>query len=95
MSNFTVRVELYGSPSEDIYTKLHAGMAANGFFRSFSQNGTNYSMPHATYIFFNGTSTAPILKAAISGATASTWKDFAILVTETTSALGIYNLKKA
>jgi hypothetical protein len=54
MANFTIRVELIGRPSEDVYTDLHGRMERGGFSRTidgFNTKGasTSFALPHATY----------------------------------------------
>jgi len=76
MSNFTVRVELKGYPSEQEYESLHELMAKQGFTRTIrgitpsGQNAT-FDLPHATYYGYASTTTGDLrdyLKAKIRAA---------------------------
>jgi hypothetical protein len=49
MADYTVRVELVGSPSAEVYQNLHSRMAGLGFLTTIQSNGTTYKLPHATY----------------------------------------------
>ena len=50
MSKFTVRVELFGMPSADDYTKLHSAMESKSFSRRIKQGETTFMLPTAEYI---------------------------------------------
>jgi hypothetical protein len=54
MAAYTLRIELLGSPSQQVYDELHARMKKGGFLQTIT--GTNpqgetkaYDLPHATY----------------------------------------------
>jgi hypothetical protein len=54
MAAFTLRIELLGSPSQQVYDDRHGRMKKGGFLQTIT--GTNpqgetkaYDLPHATY----------------------------------------------
>jgi hypothetical protein len=54
MPNFTLRIQLVGNPSQEVYESLHARMKQGGFLQTVtgtSQQGQpkTVSLPHATY----------------------------------------------
>lgn len=93
MSNFIVRVELYGSPSYAVYNNLHAAMERTGFSRTFIDHGKTYNFPHAVYGLFNSSDTTTDVLEATRRAAATIWADFAVLVTQTNERFEYYNLK--
>ena len=93
MNKFTIRVELYGEPSAEVYKRLHAAMQVKGFNRFISENGINYETPHAEYIAeFN--STALMVKNLVATIVPAIWAKFGLLVTQGT-VLEIHNLIRA
>jgi hypothetical protein len=48
MSQLFARIELRGTPGEDVYNKLHAYMEAKNWFRTITGTKT-VALPHATY----------------------------------------------
>jgi hypothetical protein len=54
MVEYTLRIELLGNPSQDVYKDLHARMQRGGFSQTItgtSSNGQSVTkpLPHATY----------------------------------------------
>ena len=54
MANYTLRIELLGNPSQDVYADLHARMQRGGFSQTITgttSNGQSVTkpLPHATY----------------------------------------------
>ncbi len=93
MSNFIVRVELYGTPSEAVYDKLHAAMSQKGFSRTFIDGNKTVQLPTATYAMFNkNDSTTQIVEFAKQAA-ATIWVDFAVLCTRTEVRFEYHNLR--
>ena len=93
MSKFTVRVELFGMPSADDYTKLHSAMESKSFSRRIKQGETTFMLPTAEYIIDSANIPQQIMDNAKIAA-GTIWKDFAVLVTHPDGWL-IHNLKKA
>lgn len=93
MANFITRVELYGTPAENVYTTLHAAMIKNGFSRSFTEGGKSYDLPHAMYCLFKSSNTTTAVLELAKKAAATAWKDFSVLVTQTDVRFEHYNLK--
>jgi hypothetical protein len=74
MANYFVRVELIGSPSAEVYTKLHALMASNGFAQqAVGDNGNVVNLPHATYFGTANTDCATVAKIVHDEAQAKVW----------------------
>ena len=93
MSNFITRVELYGSPSESVYTNLHAAMIKSGFSRTLEDGGKKYDLPHAMYGLYNSYKATTDVRDIAKTAAISVWKDCAVLVTKTDVRVEFYNLK--
>lgn len=93
MASYVTRVELYGSPAEGVYGKLHIAMKANGFGRSFLDKGKRFDLPHAMYLLSDGFSTIRTVELARAAAS-TVWVDFAVLVTETTTRFEYHNLRE-
>lgn len=93
MPKFTTRVELYGSPSESVYTKLHFAMKEKGFSRAITDNGKSYQLPHAEHVLSKQATTLEIVELAKQVAS-TVWKDFCVLVTNTEVRWEYFNLKK-
>lgn len=54
MANYTLRIQLVGKPSEDVYDDLHARMQKGGFRRTIEGVNTagqaaGFDLPHGTY----------------------------------------------
>jgi hypothetical protein len=92
MATFITRVELYGSPSEDVYTRLHRAMSTAGFTRTFTDSSKKYEFPHAMYGMFNSTEPTTRVLELARQATAPIWRDFGVLVTKTEVRFEHYNL---
>ncbi len=95
MSNFIVRVELYGTPAEGVYANLHTAMKTKGFSRTFTDNGKTYSLPHAMYLLPNSNSATVNVVDLAKQAASTVWKDFAVLVTRTEVRFEYFGLKLA
>ena len=95
MSNFTIRVELHGSPKENDYEKLHLAMEAKNLSRSLVDSGTKYLLPHAEYITdkFPTYTATQIVNLTIT-ITKTIWADFEVFVTATQGRWEYYNLRK-
>jgi hypothetical protein len=93
MANFTVRVELLGSPDRTTYANLASAMARIGFNDKLTDNGITYEIPPAEYI---GTKNLTPLQVRdeVKNIVPAVWKDFRVFVTHTTSRWEYYNLKK-
>ncbi len=94
MATYSVRIELYGSPSSEVYTNLHSAMISKGFSRTFLDAVANksFEFPHAMYGYFNQSTTANVVELAKSAA-ATIWKDFSVFVSSTEVRWEYYNLK--
>ncbi len=93
MSNFTTRVELYGTPSYEVYENLHKQMEARKFSRTITSTDSKVLwLPNAEYTTAAYTSTVEVRDAAKQAA-ASVWKDFGVLVTRTEVTREWHNLK--
>lgn len=93
MANYTVRVELYGSPSAEVYKQLLAKMQSKGFTDGILDNLKQYTLPPAEYMLFDSAlDTVQVLELAKSAASA-VWKDYAVLATKTEVRFEHYNLK--
>ncbi len=94
MSRFTTRVELYGTPSAEVYEKLHLAMERKGFSRKINPNGLKWFwLPNAEYSKEGSETAKQVLDSANVAAT-SVWKEFGILVTQTEVGRESYNLKE-
>jgi hypothetical protein len=77
MSQLFVRVELRGTPGEDVYARLHADMKAKNWRQTITYVGRASNLPHAMY---QGTYTsdepdlAAITKALREHIEARIWK---------------------
>lgn len=50
MASYIVRIELFGSPSWNVYNQLHKAMELRGFARTIKvKTGEVFEMPSATY----------------------------------------------
>jgi hypothetical protein len=52
--NYTIRIQLHGTPGEPVYEDLHARMQAGGFFRNVrgvtpEGKQADFPLPHGTY----------------------------------------------
>ena len=95
MSYFIVRVELYGTPSEDVYNRLHNAMEQKGFSRTFTEGNQKLQFPHAVYCLFQSNLPTTQVVELAKQAAATAWKDFAVLVASTEVRWEYYNLKPA
>ena len=83
MPSFTTRVELHQASYQD-YENLHAAMEDAGFSRFItSDDGQTYHLPMAEYDRSGNLTRSQVLNQA-KAAAASTGKNSAILVTEST-----------
>lgn len=87
MSDFTLRVELLGTPSQEIYANLHARMKAGGFLQTVS--GTNNAgqslttdLPHATY-YGTVNSTAAAVRDWAQAQAKDAWGKSVVFVAQT------------
>ena len=92
MASFVTSVELYGTPSEEVYKNLHIAMKEKGFSRSFMDNGSRYDLPHSMYLLAGGISATQTVAIAKEAAD-TVWKDFSVHVTETVVRMEYYNLR--
>jgi hypothetical protein len=84
MSQLFARIELRGTPNEDVYNKLHAYMEAKNWFRTITGTKT-VALPHATYQATSGEAPellkiANALKAEIES---QIWTKALVLVVQT------------
>lgn len=89
MPHFTLRIELLGNPSHDVYEDLHARMHRSGFRKTVTGKNpkgelATVSMPHATYYGFANTSTTVVLDWAQAHAR-EVWGKNVVFVAETSS----------
>ena len=89
MSYFTLRIELVGSPSQEVYKDLHARMQVGGFYQTVT--GTNASgqsvtasMPHATY-YGSVNATAAAVRDWAQAHAKEAWGKSIIFVAETST----------
>ena len=96
MAKFTTRVELYGSPTWDDYDNLHSAMRKEGFTQTISFQGetTVWHLPTAEYNRDTDLSTDAVRDSA-KRAAATTWDNFAVLVTKSDAGRSMHNLRKA
>jgi|ERR1019366_324261 hypothetical protein len=95
MPQFTTRVELYGTPSNETYNLLHSAMAVNKFSRNIKgTDGKIYELPHAVYYSYGNLTCKEVMNLAINSAK-TVWKDFAVVTTITDQLIESYNLKPA
>ncbi len=81
MTQFTTRLELHNTSSED-YETLHEAMSNEGFSRQItSDEGVTYHLPTAEYDFRGSENRSSVLDKA-KRAAASTGRSHGILVTE-------------
>ena len=92
MATYITRVELYGSPTGEVYNDLHSAMQSKSFTRKINDNGKIFELPHAEYALSSDLTTVQVLEAA-KLATNTVWKDFAVFVTQTQVRWEYYNLK--
>ncbi len=84
-SSFLVRVELYGSPSEAHYQRLHSLMSKLGFSRTIrGDDGRVYDLPSATY-YLESSYDATQVRTSVRLPVASVWRNSAVLVSRTTT----------
>ena len=89
MPKYTIRIQLVGKPSEEVYADLHQRMEKGGFYRTVKGvdddgNTVTPNLPHGTYY---GTSEATCLKVR-EWATAhakEAWGKSIIFVAETST----------
>ena len=94
MSHFTTRVELHKASTSEDYTKLHAEMEKEGFWRTIKLEGetTTYHLPTAEYNYSsNDKTTEQVLELAKKAAT-RTGKTFMVLVTKSDGRRYWHNL---
>ena len=89
MAAYTLRIELLGSPSQDVYKNLHARMAAEGFLQTVTgvnSNGTSVTcnLPHATYFGSSG-ATATQVRDWSQAQAKAVWGSNTVFVAETSS----------
>src|ERR1035437_438363 len=98
MSDFTVRVELKGRPSEgDEFLRLHKRMGDEGFWPRICPPGplkkfqpplpwpASSILPHATYFGASGQEASPLLDHLVSRITAEIHPEIVVFVAETKS----------
>lgn len=93
MTRFTTRVELYGDPNYETYTKLHNAMLQGGFSRQITFDKVTYWLPNAEYTYSGDATQESVKNKAVSIA-ATLWKEFGVLVTKTEVDRAHHNLKK-
>jgi hypothetical protein len=85
MADFTVRVELVGSPGVEVYQNLHAKMQTLGFLTTVNNAGTTYKLPHATY-YGSSILTGVELSSKVADLVATqVWTKPLVFVSETTN----------
>ena len=87
MANYMVRVELHGAKHDELpYTLLHTAMGQAGFSRTITgSDGKEYRLPPAQYSAQGGYTIEHVREAATEAAAKSN-KQFAVVVTEGSSA---------
>jgi hypothetical protein len=94
MASYIVRVELYGSPSEQDYARLHSAMAAKGGSRTITlDGGEEYHLPPAEYLFNTNDDIDTVWTKANSAAS-SVWNQHGILVTKS-AGIRVSGLRQA
>ena len=81
MARFTVRVELFGEPEQEVYETLHEKMQAKKYFRVIQGREEWYHLPTATYDHLAEAS-APTIRDEVWTIAQSVWEDPGVLVTE-------------
>ena len=83
MARFTTRVQLAGSPGEQVYNQLHAAMEAEGFSREITDDDTHetFHLPHAEYNKIGEFTRVQVLNAAKAAADTLN-REYSLLVTE-------------
>jgi len=95
MADFNCRVELHDARSWSDYERLHRAMEAKGFQRTVRAGNSNYHLPPAEYLYFNGVNANQVMELA-KAATSSTGHDFGVMVVEINLNNGqVYGLKPA
>jgi len=87
MANFTIRVELAGEPSEEIYDKLHSAMKGLGFVRTVdgvdsNNEPNNFDLPTGLY-FGNSANSAIDTREAVRKVAGAIHQVRAIFVAQT------------
>ncbi len=84
MSQLFARIELRGTPGEDVYNKLHAYMEAKNWFRTITGSKT-VALPHATYqaTFGDAPELLKIAKALKAEIESTIWTRALVLVVKT------------
>lgn len=94
MAKFTVRVELHGAKSEDVYEVLHKAMEEQGFITYIvdSDTGVAYQLPRAEYNKIGDYTKKQIINYAHIAAK-KTGLNYSILVTASAGRVW-YNLEE-
>ena len=84
MSQLFARIELRGTPGEDVYNKLHAYMEGKNWLRTITGTGTA-SLPHATYQakYGDAPELMKIANALKAGIESAIWTKALVLVVQT------------
>jgi hypothetical protein len=90
---FIVRVELHGAEDKpDVYEELDEAMESHGFSRTIK--GGTYELPPGEYNRVADSLAAEVFKDARAAAK-EVWRDFSVLVRQTSQERVFYSLKKA
>lgn len=96
MARFSVRVELYGYPNEQVYENLHTKMQKKRYLRVVKDdNGNWYHMPSAEYTASFESKTAVNVANEIKKIADSVWTDAAVFVTKSSGGRQWRNLRDA
>jgi hypothetical protein len=92
MARFTVRVELHGDASGEVYKTLHTAMEMEGFTRTITETATGleFQLPMAEYNITADRTKSQILSSA-KRAARQVNRSFSILVTKSAGRIW-YNL---
>jgi hypothetical protein len=95
MPRFTVRVELYGSPTRQDYDSLHFVMQRAKYFRVIYLDKKWWHLPTAEYTANFENKDTPDVRDQVQSIAESVWNDVATLVTKADGSRYTSGLREA